>query len=65
MGTRVPVQQFNLRSADSYIDGTSLHDLNTVDGRSGEIIEPMVDRSAVTDESLDNEDDSGAVVSSK
>lgn len=61
MGTRVPVQQFNLRSADSYIDGTSLHDLNTVDGRSGEIIEPMVDRSAVTDESLDNEDDSGAV----
>ncbi|CAI9275085.1 unnamed protein product [Lactuca saligna] len=41
--------------------GTSLHDLNTVDGRSGEIIEPMVDRSAVTDESLDNEDDSGAV----
>lgn len=61
MGTRVPVQQYNLRSADSYIDGTSLHDLNTVDGRGGEIIEPMVDRDAVTDESLDNEDDSGAV----
>ncbi|KAI3698473.1 hypothetical protein L2E82_42046 [Cichorium intybus] len=61
MGTRVPVQQYNLRSTDSYIDGTSLHDLNTVDGRAGEIIEPMVDRSAVTDESLDNEDESGAV----
>ncbi|KAK9076160.1 hypothetical protein SSX86_004493 [Deinandra increscens subsp. villosa] len=61
MGTRVPVQQYNLRSAESYIDGTSLHDLNTVDGRAGEIIEPMVDRDAVTDGSLDNEDDSGAV----
>ncbi|XP_024994424.1 uncharacterized protein At2g02148-like isoform X1 [Cynara cardunculus var. scolymus] len=61
MGARVPVQQYNLRSADPYIDGTSLHDLNTVDGRAGEIIEPMVDRDAVTDESLDNEDDSGAV----
>ncbi|KAI3694202.1 hypothetical protein L1987_77164 [Smallanthus sonchifolius] len=46
-------------------DGTSLHDLNTVDGRGGEIIEPMVDRDAVTDGSLDNEDDSGAVVSFK
>ncbi|KAM0026980.1 putative Zinc finger C2HC domain-containing protein [Helianthus debilis subsp. tardiflorus] len=61
MGARVPVQQYNLRSADSYIDETSLHDLNTVDGRGGEIIEPMVDRDAVTDGSLDNEDDSGAV----
>lgn len=58
MGARVPLQQYNLRSADPYIDGTSLHDLNTVDGRAGE---PMVDRDAVTDESLDNEDDSGAV----
>lgn len=64
MGSRVPVQQYNLRSADSYIDGSSLHDLNTVDGRGGgEIIEPMVDRDAVTDGSLDNEDDTGAVVS--
>ena len=63
MGARVPVQQYNLRSGDPYIDGTSLHDLNTVDGRGGEIIEPMVDRDAVTDGSLDNEDDSGAVVS--
>lgn len=61
MGTRVPVQQYSLRSADSYIDETSLHDLNTVDGRGGEIIEQLVDRDAVTDESLDNEDDSGAV----
>lgn len=65
MGTRVPVQQYSLRSANSYIDETSLHDLNTVDGRGGEIIEPLVDRDAVTDESLDNEDDSGAVVSFK
>ncbi|XP_071693006.1 uncharacterized protein At2g02148-like isoform X2 [Rutidosis leptorrhynchoides] len=61
MGTRVPVQQYSLRSADSYIDETSLHDLNTVDGHAGEIIEPLVDHDAVTDESLDNEDNSGAV----
>ncbi|KAJ9549682.1 hypothetical protein OSB04_022225 [Centaurea solstitialis] len=63
MGARVPVQQYNLRSADPYIDGSCLHDLNnTVDGRvvvgRWEIIEPMVDRDAVTDESLENEDDS-------
>ncbi|KAI3767096.1 hypothetical protein L2E82_17182 [Cichorium intybus] len=61
MCTRVLVQQYNLRSADSYIDETSLHDLNNVDGRADEIVEPMVDRSGVTDESLDNEDESGAV----
>lgn len=62
MGTRIPVQQYNLRSAaDSYIDDTSLHDLNnTVDG---EIIEPMVDRDDVTNDSLDNEDNSSTVVS--
>nr|XP_043640142.1 uncharacterized protein At2g02148 [Erigeron canadensis] len=63
MGSRVPVQQYNLRSADSYIDHpddtSSLHDdLNTVDGRSGEIIEPMVDRDTITDDNLDNEVDS-------
>lgn len=62
MGTRVPVQQYNLRSANSYISTTSLHDLNAVDARSGEIIESIVDRdAAVTEDSLDNDDDSSAV----
>lgn len=31
MGARVQVQHYNLGSADSYI-GSSLHDLNSVDG---------------------------------
>ncbi|GJV08486.1 hypothetical protein Tco_1346142 [Tanacetum coccineum] len=48
--------------ADAYIDGDWLHDLNIVDRRSGEIIEPMVDRDSVNNKSLDNEDESGAVV---
>ncbi|GJQ94226.1 putative pentatricopeptide repeat-containing protein [Tanacetum coccineum] len=61
MGSRVPVQQYNLRSPDAYIDGHSLHDLNSVDQRSGEIIEPKIDRDSVNNESLDNEDESGAV----
>lgn len=46
MGARVPVQHYNLRSANPYIDqGTSsLHDLNnTIDGRGD------MDRDAVTD----------------
>ena len=63
MGSRVPVQHYNLRSADAYIDGESMHDLNSVDQHSGEIIEPLVDRDSVNNESLDNEDESGAVVS--
>ena len=55
MGSRVPVQHFNLRSADAYIDGESMHDLNSVDHHSGEIIEPLVDRDSVNNESLGNE----------
>ncbi|XP_010654778.1 uncharacterized protein At2g02148 isoform X4 [Vitis vinifera] len=65
MGSRVPVQHYNLRSANSFI-GSSLHDLNTVDARPGDIqgiTADVVDRdAAVTDDSLDNDDDdSGAV----
>ncbi|CAL5430270.1 unnamed protein product [Camellia sinensis] len=61
MGTRVPVQHYNLRSANSYIE-SSLHDLNTVDGRPGEI-EGLgeVDRDAITEDSLENDDESSAV----
>ncbi|XP_057464249.1 uncharacterized protein At2g02148 isoform X2 [Actinidia eriantha] len=57
MGTRVPVQPYNLRSANSYIGG-SLHDLNTVDGRPGEI-DGHVDRD--TEDGLDNDEESSAV----
>ena len=71
MGSRVPVQHYNLRSANSFI-GSSLHDLNTVDARPADIqgiTADVVDRdAAVTEESLDNDvddDDSGAVVSVK
>ena len=73
MGSRVPVQHYNLRSANSFI-GSSLHDLNTVDARPRPadiqgITADVVDRdAAVTEESLDNDvddDDSGAVVSVK
>ncbi|OVA01135.1 hypothetical protein BVC80_8819g13 [Macleaya cordata] len=61
MGTRVPVQHYNLRSANSYLGG-SLHDLNTVDGRPGEIEGISdVDHDAVTEDSLDNEDGSNSV----
>lgn len=62
MGARVPVQQYNLRSANPYIEGgSSLHDLNTVDGRppGGDI--DGIDRDAVTDDSLDNDGESSAV----
>lgn len=61
MGTRVPVQQYNLRSANSFI-GSSLHDLNTVDGRPGEMDGISdVDRDAGAEDSLDNDADSNAV----
>ncbi|KAE9455567.1 hypothetical protein C3L33_12560, partial [Rhododendron williamsianum] len=72
MGARVPVvQQYNLRSAaDSYIGGSSLHDLNStvVDGCPGEMDGlGEVDRDAVTeeeeDDGLDNVEESSAVVS--
>lgn len=61
MGARVPVQHYNLRSANSFL-GNSLHDLNTVDSRTGDIDAINgVDRDAVTDNSLDNDDDSNVV----
>ncbi|PON60915.1 Zinc finger C2HC domain-containing protein [Trema orientale] len=67
MGTRVPVQHFGMRSATSYI-ASPLHDLNTVDSRPPAAAADMesisdVDREAVTEDSLDNDDDSNAVVS--
>ncbi|KAI8560707.1 hypothetical protein RHMOL_Rhmol04G0277600 [Rhododendron molle] len=70
MGARVPVvQQYNLRSAaDSYIGGSSLHDLNStvVDGCPGEMDGlGEVDRDIVTeeeeDDGLDNVEESSAV----
>ncbi|XP_052205999.1 uncharacterized protein At2g02148 [Diospyros lotus] len=61
MGALVPVQHYNLRSANSFI-GSSLHDLNTVDGRPADIEAlASVDRDAVTDDSLDHDDDSATV----
>lgn len=68
MGTRVPVvEHYNLRAANSYIGG-SLHDLNANDiaaGAGG--VGNDVDRGGggddVTDDSLDNDEDSAAVVS--
>lgn len=61
MGSRVPVQHYNLRSANSFI-GSSLHDLNTVDARPGEIDGISdVDRDGVTEDSLDNDDESNSV----
>ncbi|KAJ9159644.1 hypothetical protein P3X46_025134 [Hevea brasiliensis] len=61
MGSRVPVQQYNLRSANSFI-GSSLHDLNTVDSRPNNLdaIGDAVDSHA--DDSLDADDDSNAAV---
>ncbi|XP_042980484.1 uncharacterized protein At2g02148 isoform X3 [Carya illinoinensis] len=61
MGTRVPVQHYNLRSANSFI-GSPLHDLNTVDARPADIEAISdVDREAVTEDSLDNDVDSNSV----
>lgn len=63
MGTRVPVQHYNLRSASSFI-GSSLHDLNTIDSRPTDMEGISdVDRDAVDGDSLDNDEDSSAVVS--
>lgn len=63
MGTRVPVQHYNLRSANSYITGSSLHDLNTVDGRSGEMEGISdVDRDGVSGDSLDNDEEESSAV---
>lgn len=64
MGSRVPVQHYNLRSAANSFIGSSLHDLNTVDSRPGDIDAiGDVDRDAVHQDTLDNDDDSAAVVS--
>ncbi|XP_021909845.1 uncharacterized protein At2g02148 isoform X4 [Carica papaya] len=61
MGTRVPVQHYNLRSASSFI-GSSLHDLNTIDSRPTDMEGISdVDRDAVDGDSLDNDEDSSAV----
>ncbi|XP_010528962.1 PREDICTED: putative pentatricopeptide repeat-containing protein At2g02150 [Tarenaya hassleriana] len=62
MGARVPVQHYNLRSADSFI-GSSLHDLNTVDGPPGDIdgIGGAVGRDGVDGDGLDNAGNSASV----
>ncbi|KAL1221100.1 hypothetical protein V5N11_010173 [Cardamine amara subsp. amara] len=56
MGARVRVQHYNLGSADSYI-GTSLHDLNSVDGPTRDI--DGIGGSGGGD-SLDNDGDSSS-----
>ncbi|KAJ3672291.1 hypothetical protein LUZ60_007012 [Juncus effusus] len=61
MGARVPMQQYNMRGGNSFMGG-SLHDLNTVDGRHGEMDGMSdMDREAVTEDSLDNGDESNSV----
>lgn len=63
MTTRVPVQHYDLRTANSFI-GSALHDLNTVDGSPSDIEAISdVDRDAVTEDRLDDDQDSSAVVS--
>ncbi|KAL5554063.1 hypothetical protein UlMin_041464 [Ulmus minor] len=62
MGSRVPVEHYGMRSENSYM-GSTLHDLNTVDPRPADIESISdVDRDAGTEDSLDNDDDSNAVV---
>ncbi|XP_062113016.1 uncharacterized protein At2g02148 isoform X6 [Humulus lupulus] len=65
MGTRVPVQHFGMRSAANSYISSPLHDLNTVDSRPAADIKSIsdVDPDAVTEDSLENDDDSNAVVS--
>ncbi|KAM5566512.1 uncharacterized protein ABKV19_014924 [Rosa sericea] len=66
MGSRVPVQHYNMRSPppNSFIGSSPLHDLNNnaVDSRSTKL-ESIGGGDAVVDSSLDNDDDSSAVVS--
>ncbi|KAK3018218.1 hypothetical protein RJ639_002752 [Escallonia herrerae] len=57
MDTRVPVQHYNLRSANPYL-GSSLHDLNTVDDDRPGDIDGIGSHDVVTDDSLDNGDES-------
>ncbi|MQM04262.1 hypothetical protein Taro_037073 [Colocasia esculenta] len=61
MGSRVPVPHYNLRAGSSYI-GESLHDLNAVNAAPGEIEGISgVDRDAVTEGSLENDEESTSV----
>lgn len=57
MGARVQVQHYNLGSADSYI-GSSLHDLNSVDGPPRDIGGAVVRDG----DSLDNDGHSSSAV---
>ncbi|KAK3021213.1 hypothetical protein RJ639_046632 [Escallonia herrerae] len=57
MDTRVPVQHYNLRSANPYL-GSSLHDLNTIDDDRPGDIDGIGSHDVVTDDSLDNGDES-------
>lgn len=63
MGSRVPVQHYNMRSPPNSFIGSPMHDLNTVDDSRSAKLESIGDvhRDAV-DDSLDNDDDSSAVV---
>ncbi|XP_024024661.1 uncharacterized protein At2g02148 [Morus notabilis] len=64
MAARVPLQHFGMRSAANSYIGSPLHDLNTVDPPAADIESISdVDRDGVTEDSLDNDDDSNAVVS--
>lgn len=60
----MPLQHFSMRSGGggSFI-GASLHDLNTVDAQQGGEMEGMsdIDREAITEDSLENGDDSNSV----
>ncbi|XP_038906985.1 uncharacterized protein At2g02148 isoform X1 [Benincasa hispida] len=61
MTTRLPVQHYDLRTPNSFI-GTALHDLNTSHGSPSDIEAISdVDRDAVTDDRLDDDQDSSAV----
>lgn len=63
MTTRVPVQHYDLPTPNSFI-GTALHDLNTSHGSPSDVEAISdVDRDAVTDDRLDDDQDSTAVVS--
>ncbi|KAK1324975.1 Uncharacterized protein QJS10_CPA01g00164 [Acorus calamus] len=61
MGSRVPVQHYNLRSAATTFIGGSLHDLNEAEARAAAEIEGMgggdVGRGTVGEVSLDRDDD--------
>ncbi|KAK9935676.1 hypothetical protein M0R45_022766 [Rubus argutus] len=60
MGSRVPVQHYNMRSPPNSFIGSPMHDLNTVDDSRSAKLESIGD--VHRDDSLDNDDDSSAVV---